>query len=75
MAIYKILVIDTNRFSVRVEAENPEQALERAERLALTESSWCGGSIAYCKDTICEIKNFIVSRDVREHEEGWKYIS
>lgn len=75
MAIYKILVVDTDRFRVRVEAESPEQALERARRPALTESSWCGGNIEYCKDTICEIQNFPSLHDVREHEEGWKYIS
>lgn len=37
MAIYEILVIDTNKFKTQVEAETPEQALERAERLGLTD--------------------------------------
>ena len=75
MAIYEILVIDTNKFKVQVEAETPEQALERAERLRLTDDSWFEGDIEYCNDSICEISNFPVSRYVWEHEEGWKYIS
>lgn len=56
MPIYEILVIDTNKFKVQVEAETPEQALERAEVLALTEDSWCEGTIEYCEDAICELK-------------------
>ena len=75
MPIYEILVIDTNKFKVQVEAETPEQALERAEELGLTEDSWYEGTIEYCEDAMCEIKNFPAPRDVRKHEEGWKYIS
>lgn len=75
MAIYEILVIDTNKFKIQVEAETPEQALERAERLALTEDSWCEGTIEYCEDAICEIKNFTNPYDVLEHDEGWDYIA
>ena len=75
MPIYEILVIDTNKFKVQVEAETPEQALERAEVLALTEDSWYEGTIEHCEDAICELKKFPVPRNVREHEEGWKYIA
>jgi hypothetical protein len=75
MPIYEILVIDTNKFKVQVEAETPEQALERAERLGLTEDSWCEGTIKYCEDAICEIENFRAPLDVREHNEGWEYIA
>lgn len=75
MAIYEILVIDTNKFKVQVEAETPEQALERAERLALTEDSWYADDIEYCKDAICEIKKFTNPYAVQEHDEGWDYIA
>lgn len=75
MPIYEILVIVANKFKVQVEAETPEQALERAEELAVTEDSWYEGVIEHHEDAICEIENFTSPYAVREHEEGWKYIA
>lgn len=77
MAVYEIHVISTDRFKVRIEAESPEQALERAERLSLTENSWYDGEIEYCDEDgeVVEVDDFKSDDKPETHEEGWKYIS
>jgi hypothetical protein len=75
MPIYEILVIETNKSKVQVEAKTPEQALERAEELDLTEDSWYEGTIEYCEDAMCEIEKFPAPHNVRKHDEGWEYIA